>query len=299
MKDITSIGEILFDFNNNEKYLGGAPFNFIYHIINISDKGNFISRIGNDELGNEIQKFFDTNNISNQFLQIDQIHKTGRAIANLDENKIPHWIIEENCAYDFIENKDEISYLINEKTLCLYFGTLCQRSEISRQTIQSLFNKDIIYFCDLNIRQNYYTKDIILKSLNTSNVLKINEEELNLINKLLFDDEIKEEKILIKQLIEKYSIDLICVTKGENGASIYTLNDESHYKSQIDSVIDTVGAGDAFAAILCLGYLNKIDLHKLNRLCNSFASKICTIEGALPKDKIFYNEMIEELQNGK
>ncbi|GAB6281815.1 MAG: carbohydrate kinase [Ignavibacterium sp.] len=299
MKDITSIGEILFDINNNEKYLGGAPFNFIYHIINIIGKGNFIGRIGNDEFGNEIQKFFNANNISNNFLQIDQKHKTGRAIANLDENKIPHWLIEENCAYDFLENKSEIVDLINEKTQCLYFGTLCQRSDVSRQTIQSLFNKNIIYFCDLNIRQNYYSQDIILKSLKTSNVLKINDEELILINKLLFNDEIKEEKFLVKHLIKKYFIDLICVTKGRNGASIYTSNDESHYKSQIDSVIDTVGAGDAFAAILCLGYLKKMDLHKLNKLCNNFASKICTIEGALPKDKNFYNEMIKEFNNGK
>lgn len=298
-KEITSIGEILFDINEDKKYLGGAPFNFIYHIINITGKGNFISRIGNDKLGNEIQLFFKENNISNKFLQIDLNNKTGRAIANLDENKIPHWVIEENCAYDFIESNNDILNLINEKTQCLYFGTLCQRNKISGKTIQSFFFKDIIYFCDLNIRQNYYSKEIIETSLKTTDILKINDDELNLINNLFFNNEIKEEKIIVNQLIEKFSIDLICVTKGANGASIYTLNDESHYKSKINKVIDTVGAGDAFAAILCLGYLNKFDLLKLNKLCNSFAFEICMIKGAIPKDKNFYNDIIKEFQNGK
>ncbi len=294
---ITSIGEILFDINEDKKYLGGAPFNFIYHIMNITENGNFISRIGNDELGKEIQFFFKRNNISTKYLQIDYIHKTGKAIANLDENKIPHWIIEENSAYDFIENKKEISNLISESTQCLYFGTLCQRSEISRKTIQSLFFKDIIYFCDLNIRQNFYSKDIIYTSLKTSNVLKINDEELNLINNIFFNNEIKEEKNIVKQLIEKFSIDLICITKGKNGASIYTLNQESHFLPKENNVSDTVGAGDAFAAVLCLGYLKNIEIKKLNKLCNDFASQICMINGALPLDENFYNNIRKEFEN--
>jgi fructokinase len=156
---ITSIGEILFDVYNNYRKLGGAPFNFIYHIIKLTGEGNFISRIGEDTNGEDILNFLRKKSISPEYIQNDKEHPTGRATANLDENKIPHWVIEENCAYDFIEMKSSTEELIR-KTDCLYFGTLAQRNSVSRNTIQSLFRRRIKYFCDLNIRQNFFTKKL-------------------------------------------------------------------------------------------------------------------------------------------
>lgn len=299
MKNITSIGEVLFDINGEKKYLGGAPFNFIYHIINILGKGNFISRIGNDELGDEIISFFHQNNLSTKYLQTDEKYPTGTAIVNLDENKIPYWQIHGDCAYDYIELNENILDLIDNHTECLYYGILSQRNSVTRNTIQTLFSKKIIYFCDLNIRQNFYNRELIENSLNASNILKLNVEEYNLITQLLFNNPEKDEKILTRKIMNQYSIDLICITKGDSGSSIYTIQDESHYLEHNDNIIDTVGAGDAFAAILCIGYLMKIDLKKLNELCNNFAEKICKIHGALPKDKTIYNDINKELENAK
>ncbi len=127
MNRVTSIGEVLFDVYPGSKTLGGAPFNFIYHIIKLTGTGNFVSRVGNDSAGNEIIDFLKKKHISTDFIQVDNQHSTGESIATLNERKIPSWKIKTPSAYDFIEINDEIVNLVNDKTDCLYFGTLAQR----------------------------------------------------------------------------------------------------------------------------------------------------------------------------
>jgi fructokinase len=288
MPSIASIGEILFDVYENEKKIGGAPFNFIYHVIKLSGNGNFISRVGNDENGREILDFLKNKRISTEFIQIDNNHPTGKATANLNENKVPNWIIEENCAYDFIKLQNSIDNLIASSD-CLYFGTLAQRNNVSRKTIQSLFSKDVKFFCDLNIRQKFYTKEIIELSLKTSDVLKINEDELILLSNIFFADEYDLERSASK-LEKLFNIDMLCVTKGENGSYLFQADKMSYCKASVEKPVDTVGAGDAYAAILCVGYLNKLSLDELNKMANDFAGEIVKVRGALPEDDGVYNK---------
>ncbi len=294
MKKITSFGEILFDVYPSGKKLGGAPFNFIYHIKKLTGNGNFISRIGSDKNGEKIIEFMKSNSFQTSFIQIDNEHPTGEAYANLDENKIPHWKIAEGTAYDFIEPQKYLLNLIDTNTDCLYFGTLVQRNKDSRQTIHSLFGKTIKYFCDLNIRQNFYSKEIIEESLKASNILKINDEELNLLNELFIKQKLDEVN-LAKTISEKYEIDLVCITLGERGAIIYSHGKSDYHKIILENVVDTVGAGDAYAAVLCLGYLENWDIIKTNKLASEFAGKIVGIQGALPQDDFFYNEFKTKL----
>ena len=295
MKNITSIGEILFDVYPDRKTLGGAPFNFIYHIIKLSGNGNFVSRVGNDEDGKNIIDFLKKNNISTEFIQTDSLHPTGESIATLNEMKIPDWEIKTGTAYDFVELNKEIEALFSDKTDCLYFGTLAQRNVTTRHTIQGFFNRNMKYFCDLNIRQNFYTEEIIKQSLSACNVLKINEEELHLVNKLLLKKNF-DSYLTPKTLSEEYSIEQICVTYGEEGAFIHKGDRTNHYKVKIKNIIDTVGAGDAYAAILCLGYLREWDIEKTNRIASEFAGEIVKINGALPVETSLY-ERYKELIN--
>ncbi len=288
MPTIASIGEILFDVYDNSKKIGGAPFNFIYHVTKLSGNGNFISRIGNDENGKEILDFLENKKISPEFIQMDNYHPTGKATANLNENKVPNWVIEEDCAYDFIKPQSNIDDLITGCD-CLYFGTLAQRNTVSRETIQSLFSKKVKFFCDLNIRQKFYTKEIIDLSLKTSDVLKINEDELILLNKLFLADEYDLEKSALK-LKELFNIDMLCVTKGESGSYLFRSDEVNYCKASIEKPVDTVGAGDAFAAILCVGYLNKLSLDELNKMANDFAGEIVQVTGALPADDDIYKK---------
>lgn len=301
MKQITSIGEILFDLYGGEKRIGGAPFNFIYHIINLTGNGNFISRIGNDRLGKDILEFLKFHNISSYYIQIDIKHPTGEASAKLDESKIPEWTIMPDTAYDFIQLSQEVKELIDNYTSCVYYGTLAQRSNESRNTIQSLFNSEVKYFCDLNIRQNFYKKEIIERSLKAANVVKLNYDELKLIADLLFNhvkDPFKlEDEDFARLIIKKFNIDLLCVTMGENGAILYKGNDSYHCKVNVkpDEIIDTVGAGDAYSVILCIGYLKNWNIKKINILACDFASEIIKIKGALPSDNSLYNEFRKKI----
>lgn len=293
MERITAIGEILFDVYPESKNLGGAPLNFLYHIHKLTGRGNIISRVGFDVLGNKASSFLERNGIRTKFIQVDHLHPTGVTTVILDENKVPSFNIDEGRAYDYIETNNEINQLINEETDCLYFGTLAQRNETSKSTIHSLFDKKIKYFCDLNIRQNFYSKETISKSLTAADVLKLNLDELKLINDLLLKEKFSID-ICTKRVMENYQMELIAVTKGSEGSDLFNNEEKDEYVPTLSAVVDTLGAGDAFAAIVCLGYLKNWGLAKMNNLANEFANQICQIKGALPEKNEVYETIKEK-----
>jgi len=292
---ITAIGEILFDVYTTKKKLGGAPFNFIYHVWKLTHDGKFISRIGNDNEGKEIIEFLEKQQFDTNFIQIDDSVNTGEVNVQLDENKIPTFEIIENRAYDFIEHRPELDELIKKSDL-LYFGTLAQRNETSRNTISTLTQNAKKVFCDINIRQNFYTKEIIHKSLDTSSAVKLNADELALINDLLIGNDYELKKTAY-EIIEKYNLELFCVTLGSEGSYLFKGNEESFHKTEVNNIVDTVGAGDAYAAMMSLGYLMNWEIEKTNKLASEFAAEICTIKGAVPADDSIYNNFIEKIKN--
>lgn len=287
MKKITSVGEILFDVYPEGKKLGGAPFNFIYHIIKLTGKANFVSKVGDDPDGDEILQLLKSKKVSTEFIQIDQKYGTGVAKTTLNEKKIPTFVIEKNSAYDFIELTESLEKLISQDTDCLYFGTLAQRNKQSRETIQKLAANNVKCICDLNIRQNFYTPEIIEISLKAADVLKLNEDELKLVNKLILKTQFSLAEAA-KKIIDVFNIDLLCVTKGNSGAVLYKGGEESFYKINNEKVVDTVGAGDAYASLLCLGYLENWNIEKINKHSSEFANEVVKIKGALPDDDKVY-----------
>ena len=287
MGRITAIGEIIFDIYPDLKKLGGAPFNFIYHIHKLTGRGQFVSRVGNDELGQQAMAFLKMNNIPVNLVQVDTEHETGVAYANLDENKIPHWEIPLDLAYDFINIPLDAKNIVKDSD-CFYFGSLSQRMEKSCATIQSLFDGDTKYFFDINIRQNYYTKKKITRSLFASDFLKVNEEELLLLHKMLFAGPFNIAECA-GAIMENFKIELVAVTMGADGAFLFKGGDSDYFKVSLNKVVDTVGAGDAYSAILALGYLMGWDLKKINKLASEFAAQIVQMPGALPVDDLIYD----------
>lgn len=286
---VTAIGEILYDVYPDKKRLGGAPFNFIYHIWKILGKANFVSNVGNDENGSEMLSFLNSIRFNTKHIYIDKKYPTGTVKVRINDDRTPQFTISPECSYDYITLNDADINLIENETDVLYFGTLSTRSEISRNTIQSLFGKpDIKYFCDLNLRHNFYTKALIEKTLLTCNVLKINQDELDKLKQFFVIQQFNNRAI--EQLIKEFDIDLIGLTLGENGAELYTKSETNHYKTEVINLVDTLGAGDAFAAILCLGYLNKMPIAEINKLSNEFAAEICIINGALPENDSIYTK---------
>lgn len=288
MKKITAIGEIIFDIYPEIKKPGGAPLNFIYHVHKLTNIGSFISRVGDDDMGHEIFSFLQEKNIPVNLIQTDRKHKTGAAFANLNEQKIPQWDILPDCAYDFIEIPSGIEQII-ANTGCFYFGSLAQRNEKSRTTIQTFFGKDTKYFLDLNVRQNYYTRNIIKTSLLAADILKVNEEELFLLHNMFLAGRFNIEKSTLS-LMKIFMIDLAAVTMGDKGAYLCNINDASFFNVKVNEISDTVGAGDAYSAILALGYLKGWDLDRINKLASEFAGEIVKIPGALPENDLLYEQ---------
>jgi fructokinase len=295
MKKIAAFGEILFDIYPDSKNLGGAPLNFVYHINKMTANGRIISRVGNDLLGREAVEFLNSQGLATNSIQIDTKNLTGAAMVSLDEKGVPSFTIEESRAFDFISIDDAVIKLVENETECLYFGTLAQRNKVSRTTLQSLLNKRIKYFYDVNIRQNFYTKEIIFQSLKNANAVKLNLDELKLLNEIFLNEDF-ELYSSSKLLMKKFSIDLLAVTKGGDGSVLFRGEETNEHKSEVRDVIDTVGAGDAFASIFCVGYLNNWDLKRINKLANEFAAEICLINGALPKDDKVYERYKNEIE---
>jgi fructokinase len=295
MKKIAAFGEILFDIYPDSKNLGGAPLNFIYHINKLTGNGRIISRVGNDLLGREAVEFLDSQGLLTDDIQTDEEHKTGTAIISLNQKGEPTFNIEENRAYDFININEDTGVNILKEVACLYYGTLAQRNDVSRNSLQTFFNKPIKYFCDINIRQNFYTEEILSSSLTAADVVKLNLDELRLLDELFIGGQF-DVYSGSKKLMEKFSIEMLAVTKGTEGSSLFRGNEKVNNKPEPNTVVDTVGAGDAFAAILCLGFLNDWELSKINKLANEFAGQICMINGALPEDNKIYIRFRQEIQ---
>ncbi len=292
--NITSIGEILFDLYPDHKKLGGAPLNFIFHIKKLTDNGNIISRVGKDVLGNKVINGLSHAGISADFIQHDNLHPTGMAKVILDKNGKPDFEIDTDRAYDFIEITEENSNLINTETDCLYFGTLAQRSQISSETIKSFFNRGLKYFSDINLRQNFYNEEILKSTLEAADFIKANYDEMRVLNDIFIQTEYSTEKVAL-ELMEKFNLNMIAVTRGKDGSSIFENGKRYNHSNVDDKVVDTTGAGDAFSAMLCIGYLHGFEIPYINKLANDFASDICQFEGALPKNDRIYESYREQL----
>ena len=289
---VTAIGEILYDVYPDKKRLGVAPFNFIYHVWKILVRANVISSVGNDDNGKEIINYLNSIGFDTGYIIIDNKFPTGTVQVKIDENKIPRFKISCECSYDYISLDDKAKNLFNSETDLLAFGTLTMRDEISRNTIVSLFNKPgKKYFCDLNLRHDFFSKELIEKVLRTCNVIKLNKEELDKL-KTIFNLYGNNNSV-VKQLINIFDIELVAVTLGEDGAELYKGDKLSFSKLSKGKIVDSLGAGDAFSAILCIGYLYNMELEKLNQLANEFAFQICMVNGALPAEDSIYKPFRE------
>ncbi|MHC4659696.1 MAG: carbohydrate kinase family protein [Planctomycetota bacterium] len=277
------LGEILWDVLPDGKQLGGAPANFAYHAQALGGRGVVVSCIGDDDLGKGILSCLDEMKLDRKYVAVDGGHPTGTVTVRLDENGKPDYIIHENVAWDFIPSSSALLSLAAE-TDAVCFGSLCQRSEVSQKTVRSFLTAtrpDCIRLFDINIRQSYYNEDVVRTMLKLSNVLKLNDEELATVAGLLGIE--GSETDVLSELIQRYDLSLIALTKGPEGSRLYTGSRDSECEAApIDKIADTVGAGDAFSAAIAIGWLRGDDLDKINAKASRVASFVCSQSGATP-----------------
>lgn len=276
---VVGIGELLWDMLPTGKKAGGAPINFVYHASRLGAEGYAISAVGDDELGREILSELDNNAI--RYLIERVPYPTGTVQVSLQEG-VPDYIINERVAWDHLSPTSNAIDLA-EQADAICFGTLGQRSSQSRETIQAIlsFAPDEAYRCfDINLRQHYYTKELIEESLYLANVLKINDEELAVLRDLFHLEGTDRE--VANWFIERYNLRMLALTAGALYSTIYTANEESTMQTPVVQVADTVGAGDAFSGALIISLLKGASLKEAHEFAVKTAGYVCTKEGAWP-----------------
>jgi fructokinase len=284
------IGEILFDEFPDYRRLGGAPFNFAYHLKNFGFNVRFISRIGMDDAGKEVLHRLELAGFNLDDIQIDDVHPTGSVKVKLDKSGGHQFDIISEVAYDYIGFIPEYHANLIDESRIIYFGSLVQRTEAGCENLQafiSLNSSKRLNFYDINLRPGCYNDDIIEKSLSKTDILKLSTGELE---KLMQMRSLKMEiKQFVHYLMETHSVQTVSLTKGEQGSDLFTNQGSfSADSADIIKVVDSVGAGDAYAAMLAAGILKNWQPQVILERAALFASRICEIKGAIPESSSFY-----------
>jgi len=287
-KKLCIFGEVLFDvFPDDQRVLGGAPFNVAWHLQAFSQTPLFISCVGNDPDGTHIRKTMLDWGMNTQALQTDKQLPTGKVIVDLDNGE-PSYDIIEPAAYDAIEAQPDNTLACD----FLYHGSLALRNRTSQLTLEKLkeCHPETI-FIDVNLRSPWWNKSVVLEQMRQADWVKLNVDEFN----LLYASD-KTEKNILSSFITEYELQGIILTNGKAGAEIITDN-QQHYtvKPEIEvDVVDTVGAGDAFSSVIILGLINHWPLQTTLRRAQDFSSAIVGQRGATVSDKTFYNNFINK-----
>jgi fructokinase len=283
MQNVIGIGELLWDLLPEGKMLGGAPCNFVYHAQKQGAKAFALSAIGDDDYGKEILEVLKSKDVSSELIQING-HPTGTVDVALNARGVPSYTIHENVAWDFISFTDKLKQKISQANV-VCFGSLAQRNKESQETIEKILkscNPDTLIVYDINLRQHFYSKQIIEKSMQLCNVLKLNEEELSVVVDLLELAAGREEEHIL-ELINRYNLRLVAYTKGEEGSWLLTPHESSYEPTPKVAVKDTVGAGDSFSAVMIIGFANGESLKELHRKAIEISAFVCTKDGAMPE----------------
>ncbi len=274
------VGEILWDLFPEGKKLGGAPTNFAFIAGQLGIESAIISATGKDDLGKEIQSVIDQSEIINFITENDK--PTGTVTVQIDPVGVPTYIIHENVAWDHIELSAKAEeYASGVNAVC--FGSLAQRSGQSGQTIRKILDlvpAEAIRVFDINLRQLFYSKEIIEQSLEKANVLKINDEEIVKLTDMLGIN--GDEFGMVDQILKKFDLNYLALTKGDKGSWLISKEEKSFIETPQVKVVDTVGAGDSFAAAMVAGLLHKKPLEEVHRLAVDVSAYVCTQEGATP-----------------
>ena len=294
---VVGLGEILWDMLPDGKQLGGAPANFAFHAQSLGAESFVVSSVGNDALGTELLDLLSELNLYKDYIAIDSTHPTGTVSVKLDEHGTPDFAIHEEVAWDYISLTPELERFV-QKVDAVCFGSLAQRYQRSRSTIDSLLhmaNPDCIKVFDVNLRQHFYKKDVIVKLLNHSNILKLNDDELPIVAHICSVD--GDENTILKKLFYKFDLNLIALTKGGNGSRLFSQDYDAELPVERIEIADTVGAGDAFTAALIMGLLHGLPTPIVHRNAVELASYVCTQNGATPQLGLELKKKLLDYQN--
>jgi fructokinase len=280
---VAGIGEVLWDIYPDGAHFGGAPANFASHAANLGAESWMVSSVGTDALGERALRVLADHHVMSDLVPRDAKHPTGRVVVTLGDAGVPRYEIALDSAWDHLEWSGELA-AFSERCDAVCFGSLAQRSAESRSTIRRFvgaLRSDALRVFDVNLRQQYYDREIIEASLQLASAVKLNDEELTAIADLLRIDG-QAPRNLMRELMTRYRLRLGALTRGPNGALLLDERDEDDSPAPPTIVVDTVGAGDAFTAVMVVDFLRGVPLGEINRHANAVASFVCSQAGATP-----------------
>ncbi|HWD18560.1 MAG TPA: carbohydrate kinase [Verrucomicrobiae bacterium] len=279
---ILGIGEALWDLLPTGPQVGGAPANFACHARALGARAGVVTRVGRDDYGRGIVDFFRKMGIAHDAVQTDDQAPTGTVTVTLSGQGIPHFTIHENVAWDCLEVTREALAAVRAAD-AISFGTLAQRSEAGRVSVQRLLSAapaTTLRVFDVNLRQRYFSHEVIAQSLQLANVLKLNDGELEVFSALFkLSGSVA---CRLETLAQRYGLQVVALTRGPAGSLLYQAGQWSDCAGLPIQIVDTVGAGDAFTAALVMGLLQRMELDQINSLADEVARYVCTRAGATP-----------------
>lgn len=285
MNDIAvGMGEALWDVLPEGKKIGGAPANFAYHVSQFGLPSRVVSAVGNDPLGREIVENFTSKGLNHLIEEVP--YPTGTVQVEIDPAGVPQYDIKENVAWDNIPYTARLEALAGQ-TRAVCFGSLAQRNVVSRDTINRFLDAmpqtaDSLVVFDVNLRQGFYTKEILCNSMKRCNILKINDEELVTVSRMFGYPGIDlQDKCWI--LLGKYNLRMLILTCGINGSYVFTPGNVSFRPTPKVEVADTVGAGDSFTAAFIASLLKGKSVAEAHALAVRTSAFVCTRKGAMPE----------------
>ncbi len=292
---ISVFGEVLFDvFPDETRIIGGAPFNVACHLRGLGPDPSFISRIGADDPGCEVLRHMVKWSMSTKQLQVDEHRPTGMVLVNF-KNGEPYYEIREHVAFDQIM-MPEPEADSPEKVAAFYHGTLAARNKVSRDTLYALARSRYQkIFCDINLRDPWWTRDLIRDILSWCNFLKVNLDELEQVARITGVQNTETVK-KARAVQEKVGLDCLVLTMGAEGAILFPDGKDQLFSPspEIEGFKDAVGAGDAFSAVFLLGIVRGWSWEKILQRAVYMAAEVCTIKGAMPEDMNFYRYFSRE-----
>lgn len=279
---VVGFGEVIWDFLMKEGMykLGGAPFNFAYHTKQFGLNSLIISAIGEDDLGRKLEQAIQEKQLPYQLAHLPQ--ETG-VVNVINTDGIPQYEILKNKAWDYIPLSEEMLQ-IAAQTQAICFGSLAQRNSVTRATLYAFLEAmpaDALRIFDINLRQNWYSEEIITTSLQKANILKINDDELLILQRMLGYIDITPENTC-RQLMQDYQLDMLILTCGNKGSYVFSREEMSYLTTREVEVEDTVGAGDSFTASFIASILGGKSLREAHRIAAQVSAYVCTQSGATP-----------------
>lgn len=280
---VVGMGEALWDVLPEGKKIGGAPANFAYHVSQFGLPSCVVSAIGDDALGKEIIENFTSKGLDQLIAEVP--YPTGTVQVEIDQTGIPLYDIKENVAWDNIPYTEHLDALA-KRTKAVCFGSLAQRNVVSRETINHFLDTmpkddDSLIVFDVNLRQGFYNKEILCKSMQNCNIMKINDEELITVSRMFGYPGIDlQDKCWI--LLGKYNLKMLILTCGINGSYVFTPANVSFQPTPKVEVADTVGAGDSFTAAFIASILKGKSVTEAHTIAVKTSAFVCTQKGAMP-----------------